>query len=315
MQYTSLSHNDQIPLIGLDTWNAESGKLYSALRNAIQIGYRHIDCASSYGNEAKIGTAIRDAIRDKEITRSELFITSKLWSNCHGKDQVQSALKKSLQDLGTDYLNLYLIHWPVTIKPDSHSAQSAEDFLPPSEFSIRETWEAMESACEQGLTHHIGVSNFSIQKLDRLLLNCKHQPEVNQVEHHPLLQQPELIQYCASHKIHVTAFAPLLRPAFQKDKHGPVLLANPVIRSIAESSCCTPAQVLLAWHVQRGISTIPKSVSPARLLENFQAADVKLSKNDMKKIATLNQNYRLVDGSMWMINGSPWTPQSLWDTP
>ncbi|EHA62965.1 aldo/keto reductase [Synechococcus sp. WH 8016] len=318
MQYASLSNGDQMPLLGLGTWKSESRQVYAAVREAIKIGYRHIDCASVYGNEKEVGDAIRDAIQNHEVTRSELWITSKLWSNCHGKDRVEAALNQSIQNLGVDYLNLYLIHWPVSIKPEKPFAESVDDLLSPEQSPIGETWEAMESACEKGLTRHIGVSNFSIQKLQKLISSCKQKPEVNQVEHHPLLQQQALLEYCASEGILITAYSPLGsmdRPEAFKVKDAPVVLENPVIRSIAETRGCSPAQVVLAWDVQRGISAIPKSVKPSRLLENLQAAEIKLSTSELQTMEALDQNIRLVNGSFWVMEGGPWTLQSLWDTP
>ncbi len=318
MQYASLSNGDQMPLLGLGTWKSESRQVYKAVREAIKIGYRHIDCASVYGNEKEVGDAIRDAIQNHEVTRSELWITSKLWSNCHGKDRVEAALNQSIQNLGVDYLNLYLIHWPVSIKPEKAFAESVDDLLSPEQSPISETWEAMESACEKGLTRHIGVSNFSVQKLQKLLSSCKQKPEVNQVEHHPLLQQQALLEYCASEGILITAYSPLGsmdRPQAFKVKDAPVVLENPVIRSIAETRGCSPAQVVLAWDVQRGVSAIPKSVKPSRLLENLRAAEIKLSTSELQTMEALDQNIRLVNGSFWVMEGGPWTLQSLWDTP
>ena len=318
MQYASLSNGDQMPLLGLGTWKSESRQVYTAVREAIKIGYRHIDCASVYGNEKEVGDAIRDAIQNHDVTRSELWITSKLWSNCHGKDRVEAALNQSIQNLSVDYLNLYLIHWPVSIKPEKAFAESVDDLLSPEQSPMSETWEAMESACEKGLTRHIGVSNFSVQKLQKLLSSCKQKPEVNQVEHHPLLQQQALLEYCASEGILITAYSPLGsmdRPQSLKVKDAPVVLENPVIRSIAETRGCSPAQVVLAWDVQRGISAIPKSVKPSRLLENLQAAEIKLSTSELQTMEALDQNIRLVNGSFWVMEGGPWTLQSLWDTP
>ena len=307
-----------MPLLGLGTWKSNQGQVYAAVREAINIGYRHLDCASVYGNEKEVGDAIRDAIKNNEVTRSELWITSKLWSNCHGKDYVETALRDSLQNLGLEYLNLYLIHWPVSINPKKAFAESINDLLPPEQIPISETWEAMELTCSKGLTKHIGVSNFSVKKLQQLVSHCKQKPEVNQVEHHPLLQQPKLLEYCASEGILITAYSPLGsmdRPEFLKAKDAPVVLDNPVIRAIAESNGCSPAQVVLAWDVQRGISAIPKSVTPSRLLENLRAADLKLNISDLEKIEALDQNVRLVNGSFWVMEGGPWTLQSLWDTP
>jgi alcohol dehydrogenase (NADP+) len=176
----------------------------------------------------------------------------------------------------------------------------------------------MEGVLEAGLTRHIGVSNFSSHKLHELLAHCRIRPEVNQVERHPLLQQPALLAACAAEGIHITAYSPLGsgdRPAGLKGADEPVLLENPVIGAIAAEHGCSPAQVLLAWQLEGGISTIPKSVSPARLQENLAAAEITLTPADLERIAALDQNLRLVNGSFWLMEGSPWTLQSLWDGP
>lgn len=307
-----------MPLLGLGTWKSDPGQVYAAVREAIRLGYRHIDCASIYGNEPEIGEAIRDAIAAAEVTREELWITSKLWCNSHGRDNVEPALRRTLQDLGLAWLDLYLIHWPVPIRPGVAFPESAKDLLPPQQLPLRDTWAGMEAALEAGLTRHIGVSNFSSRKLQDLLAHSRLRPEVNQVELHPLLQQPELLEVCAREGVHVTAYSPLGsqdRPAFIKAPDAPVLLDHPLIAAIAAEHGCSTAQVLLAWHVQRGISTIPKSVTPARLRENLAAAALALTRADLDRITALDQGLRLVDGSFWVMEGGPWTLQSLWDSP
>jgi alcohol dehydrogenase (NADP+) len=318
MKSLAMLNGDQMPILGLGTWKSEPGKVYAAVREAIRLGYRHIDCALVYGNEIEIGHAISDAINEGQVTRNDLWITSKLWSNSHGRDNVHSALTKSLHDLGLAYLDLYLIHWPIPIKPGALFASSAADFEAPAAVPIRSTWEGMEAAVTAGLTRHIGVSNFSVKKLRDLLSHCRIKPEVNQVELHPLLQQHELVDFCRSQGIHVTAYSPLGssdRPDFLKAPDAPVLLDNPVIRAIADGHGCTSAQVLLAWQLQRGISVIPKSVTPLRLRENLAAAEIDLSQADLDQIAGLDQHYRLVDGSFWVMEGGPWTMQTIWDEP
>jgi alcohol dehydrogenase (NADP+) len=176
----------------------------------------------------------------------------------------------------------------------------------------------MEAVLDAGLTRHIGVSNFSIRKLQDLLQHGRIRPEVNQVELHPLLQQPDLVAFCRAEGIHLTAYSPLGsgdRPAHLKAADEPVLLENPVIAAIAAEHGYSAAQVLLAWHLCRGISTIPKSVSPDRLRENLAAASIELSPADLARIAPLDRGVRLVDGSFWLMEGGLWTLQSLWDEP
>ncbi len=318
MKTLPFSNGDQLPILGLGTWKSAPGDVYTAVKEAIRIGYRHIDCASFYDNEVEVGNAIRDAIKEGQVTRKELWVTSKLWSNAHGRDNVEPALRKTLRDLGSDYLDLYLIHWPIALKPSASLPGSAADFVSLAEVPIRSTWEGMEAAVSKGLTRHIGVSNFSEKKLRELLPHCKIKLEMNQIELHPLLQQNQLVAYCKSQGIHLTAWAPLGssdRPDFLKAPNAPVLLDNPVIKSIAEDRGCTVAQVLLAWHVQRGISVIPKSVSPARLRENLAAAEIKLEAADLKKIEGLDQSTRLVNGHFWVVEGGPWALETIWDGP
>jgi alcohol dehydrogenase (NADP+) len=318
MKTLIFSNGDQMPIVGLGTWKSAPGEVYAAVREAIRLGYRHIDCALVYGNETEIGHALRDAISEGEVTRGELWITSKLWNNSHGRDNVAGALKKSLQNLALAYLDLYLIHWPIPLKPGATPPLSGADFLTTAEAPIESTWEGMEATVAAGLTRHIGVSNFSAKKLRSIIDHCKIKPEVDQVEMHPLLQQPELVTFCTSNGIHLTAWAPLGssdRPASVKAANAPVLLDNPVIASIAQRRGCTPAQILIAWHVNRGISTVPKSVTRSRLRENLAAAQIVLNAADMQRIAVLDQNYRLIDGAFWAMEGSPWTLQTIWDSP
>jgi alcohol dehydrogenase (NADP+) len=318
MRSATFANGDSMPLLGLGTWKSAPGEVGAAVREAIRLGYRHIDCASVYANEPEVGEAIRSAIEAGEVKREELWITSKLWCNAHGRDNVEAALRRTLADLGLEWLDLYLIHWPVPIKPGVAFPSRGEDLLPPAQMPIRDTWEGMEGVLEAGLTRHIGVSNFSSHKLHELLAHCRIRPEVNQVERHPLLQQPALVADCAAEGIHITAYSPLGsqdRPAGLKGADEPVLLNNPVIEAIAAERGCTPAQVLLAWHLQSGISTIPKSVSPARLKENLAAAEITLTPADLEQIGALDQNLRLVSGSFWLMEGSPWSLQNLWDEP
>ena len=314
----TFANGDAMPLLGLGTWKSDPGDVYAAVREAIRIGYRHIDCAALYGNEAEIGQALHDAIRDGEVTRQDLWITSKLWSNAHGRGNVEPALRKTLKDLGLEYLDMYMIHWPIPLKPSAVLPGSAADFLPPAEAPIHATWAGMEAAARAGLTRHLGVSNFSAKKIRELLPHCELKPEVNQVELHPLLQQTDLVATCSSVGIHTTAYAPLGsgdRPAFVKAPDAPVLLEDPVIRSIADAHQRTPAQVLIAWHLGRGISAIPKSVTPARLRENFAANELELTPADLERIAALDRGYRLIAGAFWVVEGTPWTLQTIWDGP
>ncbi|NJO88925.1 MAG: aldo/keto reductase [Chloroflexia bacterium] len=316
MKYHKFNNGDQIPLLGLGTWKSAPGDVYSAVREAIKAGYRHIDCAHIYENEAEIGRAIKDAISDGEVKREELWITSKLWNNSHGKDNVIPALQKTLADLQLDYLDLYLIHWPVPLKEDKKFAMVASHFYSLEERPISDTWKGMEQAVEQGLTKHIGVSNFSIKKLKDLVANSNIKPEVNQVELHPFLQQKEMLDFCSQENILLTAYSPLGskdRAANMKGKDEPNLLNNSVIDEIANNRNLSSAQVLLAWAVNRGTAVIPKSVNPERIMENLKAADIILGEKNMDRIDLLDKHFRFINGKFWAVPGSGYTVENLWD--
>jgi alcohol dehydrogenase (NADP+) len=316
MKYLELSNKDKMPVLGLGTWKSGKGEVYGAVCDAIKMGYRHIDCASAYENEAEIGLAIKDCISDGIVKREDLWITSKLWNNMHGKDNVLVALKKSLNDLQLSYLDLYLIHWPIPLKPEINFPRKALDFYTLDEMPVESTWIGMEDAVVKGLTKHIGVSNFSIKKLKRLIDNSRIKPEVNQIELHPMLQQEQMLEFCKNEEIFLTAYSPLGSKdrAFNlKSKNDPDLLNDPIIVDIAKTHQLTPAQILIAWAIMRNTSVIPKSVNSQRLKENLNAAEIRLTDKDMESIKTLEKGYRFVAGKFWVIPGGPITLENLWD--
>lgn len=316
MDYLTFDNGDTMPAIGLGTWKSKPGEVRDAVIAAIQMGYRHIDCAAIYGNETEIGEAFAHCFDQGWVTRSDLWVTSKLWSNAHAKDAVQPALEKTLADLRLDYLDLYLIHWPVAFQADISFPQSGDQLIALADLPLEETWRGMAGVLQAGLTRHIGVSNCSIQKLRSLLDAADQAPELNQIELHPYLQQPDMLSFCESAGIKLTAYAPLGssdRPAGLKAEDEPILLEDPVIQAIAIAQGCTPAQVLIQWAVQRGTSVIPKSVNPDRLKQNLAAQDVQLTDSDMARIAELDRHRRYVSGAFWAIEGSPYTLENLWD--
>jgi len=312
MKKLIFQNHDAMPALGLGTWQAPKGEVGEAVREAIRIGYRHIDCAAVYGNEKEIGEALEAAFQAGDVRREELWITSKLWNNRHGHANVRPAIEKTLADLRLDYLDLYLIHWPVPMKYVVPHVPN--QFLTLDEQPIADTWLGMEEVLEAGLTRHIGVSNFSIKKLESLLEVARHNPEVNQVEMHPLLAQNLLCRFCEAEKIHMTAYTPLGRPASSdRPANAPELLESPVVTAIAEQHQCTPAQVVLAWAMERGTSPIPKSTNPKRLQENFASQNVELTAADMAAMNMLDRHFRYVDGSFWVVEGGPYTLKNLWD--
>lgn len=315
MQTLTFANNDKMPSLGLGTWKAEPGEVGNAVKDAIQIGYRHIDCAAIYGNEAEIGVALEAVLQAGEVTREELWVTSKLWNNAHAEEQVPLALQQTLHDLRLDYLDLYLIHWPVAIRPDIVFPTAGEHFLSLDEMPLFATWAGMEACVEKGLARHIGVSNFNSKHLEEISHTATIKPEMNQVELHPFLPQSGLLDYCQQKSIHLTAYSPLGsgdRPQMLKTANERSLLENAAVEAIANTHNCSPAQILLSWAIARDTAVIPKSVNPARLVENFESTQIVLNMGEMAKLTELETGARYVNGTFWTIEGSPYTLDGLW---
>jgi len=316
MRMIQLKGGGQLPALGLGTWKSAPGEVATAVREALRVGYRHIDCAPIYGNEAEIGGALADAIAAGDVTRDELWITSKLWCDRHAEKDVVPALQQTLKDLRLERLDLFLVHWPVALKKGKQMAERAKDFIALDRLPIAKTWKGMEAAHAAGHARHIGVSNFSAKKLRELCSVASVQPAMNQVELHPYLAQVDLLGTCRELGVAVTAYSPLGsqdRPPVLRAEGERNLLLDPLVTEIAESLGVTPAQVLIAWALQRGTAVIPKSVNPARLEENFAAAKVELGPIDMQRLGSLDAGRRYVTGEFWTTPGSPYTLANLWD--
>lgn len=316
MNKLTFRNGDRLDAIGLGTWKSEPGEVYKAVREAIKAGYTHIDCAWIYQNEAEIGKAFSDAFSDGDITREKLFVTSKLWNSFHAEEDVEKGIQETLEALQLDYLDLYLMHWPIAHQPGVTFSDDASGFASLEEYPLIDTWKAMEKLVTKGLTKHIGVSNFNIPKLQLLIDNGSIVPEMNQVESHPLLAQRELLEFCTKNGILYTAYSPLGsrdRAAGMKGEDEPDMFEIPRIKAIAENHGVHPAQILIKWAEERGTAVIPKSVNPERLKANLASADIPISDLEMLEINKLDMGYRFLNGKFWEREGGYYTADSIWN--
>jgi 2,5-diketo-D-gluconate reductase A len=259
-----LNNGEEIPQFGFGVFLVPPDETFAAVASALENGYRHIDTAQMYGNEAEVGAAVRKSGLD----RSEVFLTTKLNNHAHRPDDARAAFDGSLKALGSDYVDLFLIHWPLPTRYDG-------DFV--------STWRTLEEFYRDGRARSIGVSNFQPHQLRRLHQESEITPAVNQIEVNPYLTQDEARHFCADHQIAVEAWSPLAR------SHA---LGDPTIDDIARRYGKTPAQVILRWHIERGDIVFPKSVTPARIKENIEIFDFELAGEDVEAISALNRNQR-----------------------
>ncbi|MGB2992466.1 MAG: aldo/keto reductase [Paenisporosarcina sp.] len=267
LQSTTTLHNGvKMPWFGLGVFKVEEGpELVEAVKTAIKEGYRSIDTAAIYKNEQGVGEGIREGLKEAGISREDLFITSKVWNADFGYDSTLEAYQTSLDKLGLEYLDLYLIHWPVKGK-------------------YLDTWKALETLYSEGRVKSIGVSNFQIHHLEDVMKDAKFIPMVNQVEYHPRLSQIELLSFCQQHNIQLEAWSPLMQGQ---------LLEDSTLKEIADVHGKSVAQIILRWDLQNGVVTIPKSTKEHRIIENSSIFDFELSATEMEKIAALNENKRI----------------------
>lgn len=261
-----LNNGVEMPWFGLGVFKVEDGpELVEAVKSAIKAGYRSIDTAAIYGNEKAVGEGIRAGIKEAGISREDLFITSKVWNSDQGYETTLAAYEESLKKLELDYLDLFLVHWPV-------------------EGKYKETWRALETLYKEERVRAIGVSNFQIHHLQDVMKDAEIKPMINQVEYHPRLTQKELQAFCKEQGIQMEAWSPLMQGQ---------LLDNDALQVIAEKHGKTTAQVILRWDLQNGVITIPKSTKEHRIIANANVFNFELTKEDMEKIDALNQNHRV----------------------
>lgn len=302
----ALNTGTNIPAIGFGTWKIPKESAKDTVIQAVKAGYRHFDCALEYGNQEQIGDALHELIEKNEVPRGDLFITSKLWNTHHKRHSAYDDIESSLRQLKIHHLDLWLMHWPFAFVAapcrGNSSIQAAKDQngkIMLAETTILETWKAMEEMYKNGKARAIGVSNFTLPLLQKLVNSCEIPPAVLQIELHPYLQQTDLIEYCQNNGIHVTAYSPLGSQA-----SGDVdLLQDPAINEIAKKLNKTPGQVVLQWNLQRHISAIPKAEQVSHMLENLQVFDFDLSREDIAKIEGLDQGVRFL------------CPQKIWGLP
>ncbi|CAM4086087.1 aldo/keto reductase [Bacillus wiedmannii] len=267
LQSTTTLHNGvEMPWFGLGVFKVEDGpELVEAVKSAIKAGYRSIDTAAIYGNEKAVGEGIRAGIKEAGITREDLFITSKVWNSDQGYETTLAAYEESLKKLELDYLDLYLVHWPV-------------------EGKYKDTWRALETLYKEERVRAIGVSNFQIHHLKDVLAGAEMKPMINQVEYHPRLTQKELQAFCKEQGIQMEAWSPLMQGQ---------LLDNETLQEIADKYDKTTAQIILRWDLQNEVVTIPKSTKEHRIIANAHIFNFELTKEDMEKIDALNENHRV----------------------
>jgi len=310
--HVTLRDGSRMPSLGLGCWKIPKAETADAVFAALSAGYRHLDCAADYGNEVEVGIAVKRALEEGVCTREDLWVTSKIWMTYHASEHVELALARTLADLGLDYLDLWLIHFPISLKfvpfetrypPEwTHDPAAAAPRMEFADVPLIETFRAMRALAPRA--RHVGVCNMTTGLLADLLRACAREglagPEVLQVETHPYLVQAALFRFCAAHGVAATAFSPLGAGSYvQLGMAAPAdsALRDPAVAAIAARLGATPAQVILAWHLRRGLSAVPKSARAERLAENLAAAAVapRLTDDDVRAVSALDQRRRFND--------------------
>jgi diketogulonate reductase-like aldo/keto reductase len=315
-----LAGGARIPTIGLGTFGSDHAPhemVAVAVKIAAEFGYRHFDCASVYGNESRIGESF-EALFQKGLKRDEIWVTSKLWNDKHGEDDVIASCQKSIADLHVDYLDLYLIHWPFPNfhPPGCDVTSRSSDAKPYIHEHYMRTWRKMEELVDRGLVRHIGTSNITIPKMELLLRDARIKPVANEMELHPHFQQPEFFRYLMDKGIQPIGYSPIGSPGRPERDRTPGDTAptdDPVIREIARKLGIHPAVVCIKWAIQRGQIPIPFSANPSNIFRNLQGAvSEPLTPEDMSAIAKVDRNCRLIKGQVFLWKDNQ-TWEDLWD--
>ncbi|XP_034107324.1 aldo-keto reductase family 1 member B1 isoform X1 [Drosophila nasuta] len=290
-----LNNGREMPILGLGTYASQNKEGEIAIKHAIDIGYRHLDTAFFYQNEAEVGQSIRDKIAEGVVKREDIFLTTKLWNIYHDPERVEGACRKQLANLGLDYIDLYLMHMPVGYKYINEETLLPKDedgALLLSDVDYVDTYKAMEQLVKSGLVRSLGVSNFNSEQLKRVLDNCEIKPVTNQVECSPAINQKKLIEFCKKHDVTLTAYTPLGRPRPEEQK--PDYVYSDKVKAIAEKYNKTTTQVALRYLIDSGAIPIPKSSNPKRISENFDLFDFSLTDEEKAVLDSFNTGERMV---------------------
>jgi D-xylose reductase len=308
LRHRTLWTGAHLPTLGLGTWKLPGAVAPQLVHQAIAAGWRHLDCACDYGNEPEVGAGVAAALDDRLCQRDDLWVTSKLWNTYHEPQHVRAACERSLRDLRLDVLDLYLVHFPISLAfvpfakryPPGwfHEPTAAQPAMQPIAVPFADTWGAMEELVRAGLVKHIGLCNVGTTMLRDLLSYARIRPSVLQVELHPYLTQERLLRFCQQEQIAVTAYSPLGAESYvpiEMAQATEAVLQDPVIIDLAKKHGRTPAQVALRWSLQRGTAAVPKTQRPERLAENISLFNFTLSPDDMSRINQLNRQRRFND--------------------